>query len=198
MSKLDKKQSFLFDFEEAKRCSRCKKVLPLDCFCLDNTRNGLQRTCKTCNLLAQKAFYEKHKKRVSERRKLERQADPEKFSERKKKYHLENPEQRKRGWKKWYREHGRSWHLMKAFGISEDEYDAILSRQGGVCAICGSDDPKHSHGRFVVDHCHKTGSVRGLLCHSCNVGIGCLEDNPETLRKAIAYLLKHGASDATE
>lgn len=75
---------------------------------------------------------------------------------------------------------------MKAdFGISLADFETMLSNQGGVCAICG-ERPKRR--RLAVDHCHQTGRVRGLLCYSCNVGIGALRDSPDVIRSAIAYL----------
>ncbi|MDQ4024250.1 MAG: endonuclease VII domain-containing protein, partial [Actinomycetota bacterium] len=58
---------------------------------------------------------------------------------------------------------------------------------GGLCAVCGVAEPKH------VDHCHGTDEVRGLLCLNCNQGIGRFEDDVETLRRAIVYLLPHDA-----
>jgi hypothetical protein len=79
--------------------------------------------------------------------------------------------------------------LRSKYGITLVEYDAILSRQGGGCAICGS---KQSGGRWSeqlhVDHCHDTGKVRGLLCETCNRGLGLFHDSPEKLRAAAAYL----------
>lgn len=63
----------------------------------------------------------------------------------------------------------------------------MLVRQGGVCAICGG-PPDGRWKRFHVDHCHKTGRVRGLLCRKCNNGLGNFGDSVETMRKAIAYL----------
>lgn len=56
------------------------------------------------------------------------------------------------------------------------------------CAICGSTDPKDRRKKFHIDHCHKTGKVRGALCSNCNLGLGSLQDNPELLRKAALYL----------
>jgi hypothetical protein len=65
----------------------------------------------------------------------------------------------------------------------------MLKDQGGCCAICGTDTPGTS-GIFAVDHDHKTGKVRGLLCRSCNVGIGNLGDDPKRLKEAIRYLTR--------
>ncbi len=83
--------------------------------------------------------------------------------------------------------------LLKAHGISLDDYERLLAAQGGVCAICGREEPRHSTSgarryRLAVDHRHGTTEVRGLLCSMCNHAIGYLDDSPELLRRAIAYL----------
>lgn len=77
--------------------------------------------------------------------------------------------------------------LKKAFGLSIEQYDKMLASQDSRCALCGSDFPG-GRGRFVVDHCHETNRIRGLLCNLCNVGLGALRDSPQLLAKAIRYL----------
>jgi hypothetical protein len=70
-----------------------------------------------------------------------------------------------------------------------DSYSTnIINSHRGVCDICGIDNPGKSRKNFSIDHDHKTGIVRGLLCHSCNVGLGHFSDNIELLEKAIKYL----------
>src|ERR1700722_11033189 len=81
----------------------------------------------------------------------------------------------------------RKWSMSRLYGISWDEYHAIEARQGGCCAICGLAFERARNG-LHVDHDHETGVVRGLLCQRCNNGIGCMNDDPAILRKAIAYL----------
>jgi hypothetical protein len=81
--------------------------------------------------------------------------------------------------------------LKRSYGITEAEYLDILDQQNGLCAICGtseSDSPK----RFAVDHNHETGEVRGVLCSSCNLGLGNFGDKPENLASAVKYLLDRG------
>lgn len=73
-------------------------------------------------------------------------------------------------------------HLKKAYGITPEDYDAMLARQGGLCAIC------RNAAKLVVDHNHVTGKVRGLLCPECNQAIGLLKENRESLRNAVVYL----------
>jgi hypothetical protein len=76
---------------------------------------------------------------------------------------------------------------LRRFGMSVDEYLALLESQDGKCAICG-ELPKDGKRRFAVDHCHKTLVVRGLLCMSCNIGIGQFYDRTDLLLSAVAYL----------
>jgi hypothetical protein len=69
-------------------------------------------------------------------------------------------------------------YLRHRYGITLDQFRSMGSR----CMIC------HSEDRMMVDHDHKTGKVRGVLCHSCNIGIGWLRDSTERLMAAVAYL----------
>jgi hypothetical protein len=79
----------------------------------------------------------------------------------------------------------RSYTLFLRYGITEEDYDEMSSSQNGKCAICEK-DPK----RLVVDHCHSTGRVRGLLCDPCNAILGKWEDDSRIARRAAAYLEK--------
>lgn len=78
-------------------------------------------------------------------------------------------------------------HLLRTYGITPERYDEMLEKQGHVCAICKR--PERIEGRnLCVDHCHSTGEVRGLLCNACNIALGKLEDNLESIKAAIRYL----------
>jgi hypothetical protein len=66
----------------------------------------------------------------------------------------------------------RKSHYKTSYGITVADFDRMLAAQGGRCAVCGSDKPGGRWARFAVDHCHKTGKVRGLLCTHCNVLVG--------------------------
>jgi hypothetical protein len=94
--------------------------------------------------------------------------------------------------KKWYRDNPeksailqRRKHLKRLYGLSIEQYEAMLSSQGGVCSICGGLCKK----RLSVDHDHATGQIRGLLCSKCNFAIGLLE-SPEKLAAAQSYLTR--------
>lgn len=77
--------------------------------------------------------------------------------------------------------------LQREYGITLDQYNAILKRQGGRCAICG----QHSSvfkTRLSVDHCHKTGLIRGLLCMTCNRALARFKDDDRLLQSAAEYI----------
>lgn len=88
----------------------------------------------------------------------------------------------------------REYMLKTKYGISLDEYNTLLEKQNGVCAICKLPERANSkHGvlnNLAVDHNHKTEKVRGLLCYSCNVKLGYLE-NIDFMLEAKLYLAEH-------
>jgi len=71
----------------------------------------------------------------------------------------------------------------RRYGLSLQEFRALLAQQADACAIC-----RKSAQRLCVDHCHSTGKVRGFLCHKCNLGLGCYDDDPNLTAAATAYL----------
>lgn len=88
--------------------------------------------------------------------------------------------------------------LRGKFNMSLDEYNNMLEAQGGVCAICKHPETHKRNGKLkamAVDHSHKTGAIRGLLCCDCNTGIGKLKDSVNVLSNAIDYLRKHSIDD---
>ena len=89
------------------------------------------------------------------------------------------------------------WKLENVYGITREQYDAILEAQSGRCALCFADEPGGS-GKWHVDHCHDGGGVRGLLCLRCNVGLGNFRDDPDLLWSAIEYLHDPPARDIVE
>lgn len=76
--------------------------------------------------------------------------------------------------------------LLRKYGITVEKYDAMFESQGGACALCGV----VPEGNLHVDHNHKTGAVRALLCMPCNTGIGMFQEDATLLRRAASYLEK--------
>jgi hypothetical protein len=79
----------------------------------------------------------------------------------------------------------RARKIKKKYGITIQEYDAMLEKQGGGCALCGK---KKMRYRLAIDHCHSTGKVRGILCFRCNWALGILGDTPAGVSKALSYI----------
>lgn len=78
-------------------------------------------------------------------------------------------------------------YFLRLYGITIEEFHRLYEAQQGCCVICGI-HAEESARTLSVDHSHVTGEVRGLLCQKCNGGIGLLQDSPEILRRALAYL----------
>jgi hypothetical protein len=98
-------------------------------------------------------------------------------------YRRAHPEcEHRRYWKNPQSERER--HLIRKYGVTQADYDRMLTEQGGGCAICR----KTQDRAFDVDHDHSTGRVRGLLCTNCNRMVGHAADSPERLEAAAAYL----------
>lgn len=132
-----------------------------------------ERTAKKCPEAMRayrKAYYEKNREKILAQQR-----------ERSRKNYQENKEA--------YARRGRRARL-KMYGLTEAQYDEMYEAQDGSCAICRATQGrrKEKDHPLLVDHCHATGKVRGLLCQPCNSALGMFEDNTERMRKAIAYL----------
>jgi Recombination endonuclease VII len=110
---------------------------------------------------------------------------------------IANPERYKEYGRKAYSLHGRHWTTKKIcarYGISIDEYDALVEKYNHLCGICSQPEKRKFKGevtRLSIDHCHKTGKVRGLLCYECNIMLGKAKDSITVLQAAIKYLEQH-------
>jgi len=81
--------------------------------------------------------------------------------------------------------------LWKSYSISVEEYNNLLTKQNGVCAVCGQKDLSSRNVHLSVDHDHNTHKIRGLLCNNCNRAIGLLKDDIKILESAIEYLINN-------
>ena len=91
-------------------------------------------------------------------------------------------------------------HACKKYGITVERYAEMFKEQHEVCAICSLPETRKINGilcRLSIDHDHKTGKARALLCAACNTGIGRFNDDPSLIQKGLDYLLSHGGSDGT-
>ncbi|MER7046317.1 endonuclease VII domain-containing protein [Streptomyces jumonjinensis] len=177
---------------ESKRCTGCEQILPLASFAADgNRRDGLQVRCRQCVAEYSAVYYRRRREAIG---KTVREK-------------VDVPPGRKlcracgeiKPHSDWHRNarasdglstrckacravRGRADHLKRQYGITVAERDGMVADQMGICCICLAAPAAH------VDHCHKTGKVRGVLCFNCNSAIGKLGDNPDTVRRAAAYL----------
>ena len=105
-------------------------------------------------------------------------------------YKKKNPETKKEISRREYQKNKRKYidsHYLRRYGISHDNYDEMVKNQNGLCAICQAQHRK----KLVIDHCHKSGKVRELLCGNCNRLIGESKEDVAILSNAIEYLKKH-------
>lgn len=175
---------------------------------------GLSSVCsKDCNLLMpygdsekkkahNKAYRENNKKRISEGKRAWQEANKERLKEQKRVWYAErmkDPEFRQKNRERadaWAKENperhaklAREGRLRREYGISSDDYARLLQEQRRCCAICGSDKSGRSGCvPLFVDHDHRTGKIRGLLCNDCNLGLSKFKEEPAFLRGAAAYL----------
>jgi hypothetical protein len=101
-------------------------------------------------------------------------------------------------YKEWYhknkdriRDQRRNSALKFKYSIDQLKYDELYEKQGGKCAICNTKEEEAPRQKLVVDHCHITKNVRGLLCSNCNSGLGMFKDDLLLLHKAKKYLTEN-------
>ena len=156
-----------------KVCARCK--LPKEKFHTDASKpDGLTTVCADCRNASARRNHEANREA--------RNAWQRAYA----KTHREGYTKRAKDWRHKHLERMRDRYLRNTYGLSEEEYQALLRKQDNKCAICRCELPPGV--RFDVDHAHDTNAVRGLLCRTCNVGIGALKDDPQLLRSAVGYL----------
>ena len=135
-----------------------------------------------------KRWREGNKNHISEYQKKWREKNVVDISEYQREYHIEYRAREDVQFKNWER------NLHRNYNITPSIFNAMWDEQGGKCEICKQ--PMEPRGRkksaATVDHNHETGKVRGLLCRGCNHGIGNLKEDPEVLKSAVEYLVKHG------
>jgi hypothetical protein len=154
-----------------KKCSDCNITKNLNEFGNSSRHKGGKHVwCKECANRRCRESYQKHIEKRRERNRVTRKRTPEYFKRK------------------------RNTRMFLLYGMTEQDYDEMLISQGGVCKICKGTPTKvgnkhtSSKIRFSIDHNHKTGEVRGLICGVCNVMLGHAKDSIEVLISAIEYL----------
>ncbi|MEA3057042.1 MAG: hypothetical protein QOD30_2474 [Actinomycetota bacterium] len=150
------------------------------------TRDGHRGECKVCNSAAKKAWYEANRDAVTAKVKRWQQENAD--------WH--NAQQRVRRQDPVRKRKERDGHLRRKYGITVDQYEEMLARQGAVCGICLREpNPNIS---LHVDHDHGPGRIRGLTCFRCNQAMGAFGEDPALLRAAAAYLDEHDPEVASQ
>jgi len=166
-----------------KKCTRCGKTKNITEFGIRTNRSGSpQPNCKKCDAERTREWRKNNPDRVKETKAKYAGKNPGVAAIRSANWRKENPQKYREGWFKS--------NIKANYGITLEYYNHILSSQGGKCAICGSPS-NGNRWRLYIDHCHKTGKVRGLLCYNCNFGIGNLKDDEEIIESALNYIRLH-------
>lgn len=160
-----------------KFCRKCGQTKPLTEFTKHNgAKSGpdkIRSTCKACC----HAYDVANRERIRERKReyLKRPGKKEHAAHLRKLRHEANPHRRTDKWR------------QRIYSLSVKDFRVMLGKQEGCCAICAS-VLKNTRTGTHVDHDHKTGEVRGLLCPPCNRGLGAFRDSTQRLESASAYL----------
>jgi hypothetical protein len=157
-----------------KRCKKCGEVKPLGAFYrAAGMKDGHRSECKSCHQAKQRRWYQANRAHAIAEVKRWQQENKE---------HLHAY---RRDYRQRRRNEERDAYLRRTFGITQADYEDLLLRQGGGCAICGRTPGKIS---LHVDHDHETGEIRGLLCVGCNNALGQFRDDLELLVRAGEYV----------
>lgn len=167
-----------------KLCRKCQIKKPIkEFFKHINGKFGVSGRCKQCIKLYQEQNKEHRKIYSKQYGKYYWLKNKKKIQERTQKWLKDNPDKHF------------GYQLKYHYGITLQTYLKLSQKQNNVCAICNKKEVKTRNGKklfqLAVDHCHKTGKIRGLLCHACNNGLGRFQDNIQFLRSAIKYLQTH-------
>jgi hypothetical protein len=158
-----------------RRCKHCGEIKPSGDFYAEKSgRKGKRPECKACTAARRKEWYRHNRQREIARVRIWQRANPERL----KASRDRNRERRNRKM--------REIHLRNKFGLTPDQYGVILADQGGACALCKK--PPTLGISLHVDHDHRTGEIRGLLCMRCNNALGLFRENSDLLRRAARYV----------
>lgn len=146
----------------------------------------------------QREYHKVNRKKLSEKTEEWRNNNKDKVKEKSRKWYQEHKEDEARRKKEWYQNNpdlARERHLKHCYNMTLEQYNKMFEAQKGLCAICQKQEttlgPSGKIKSLVVDHDHKTGKTRELLCTSCNKGLGMFNDNKDMLELALRYITKH-------
>jgi hypothetical protein len=143
-------------------------------------RDGLRSECKRCGAIAKRARYLANREAGIERSRTWQRENRERHLVWQRRYRAANRERIQR--------QNRDRHLSKKYGIDSEGFELLVRAQMNLCAIC----LRYFGKRLHVDHDHRSGQIRGLLCGKCNKAIGLLDDHPQLAESAAKYLRRTG------
>lgn len=195
--------------ETKKMCNKCGA----EC------ENKNDRMCRKCRAEYRKNWAAKNKEKIAANTARYQKDNAEFLREYKKNWRLKNPDKAKESIRQWKlrnpdkvladgrkqdakrlkkqerKDYMKDRRLKEQFSLSLDAYRALVVAQNGLCAICGKAENHLDRAgkirELCVDHCHKGGHVRQLLCNRCNTILGRALDNADVLEKCAQYLRKH-------
>jgi len=174
-----------------KKCSCCKEIKNLsDFYGKSTTKDKLCSYCKVCDLARSKAYREKNKEKLKEYSKKYYQKNKAILKEKQKLYAEKTKGKTIDYKKKWREENSEKeyfYNLKGKYGITEEQLEHIKNSFNYSCMICGIEE-KDLERKLCIDHNHTNNQVRGVLCSSCNLGIGNFKDDINLIEKAIQYL----------
>lgn len=139
-------------------------------------------------------YYQVNRKKILAQKREYIKANPEKLNLKNRKYYNTNTEFRERQQLRM-KNYKWNWRIKHMYGITPEQYEEMLIKQDNKCLICKSSE--WGSVKPNIDHDHITGKVRGILCRSCNHGLGQFKDSVESLRNAIIYLQQNDGAETT-
>lgn len=177
--------------ENMKICTKCYKNKTIDQFYnKSTTKDGLDSHRKSCKKEYALKYQHQNRVEIAQKKKVYYQQNVTILNEKKKIYNAKNAHKHSIRKKEYYKNNKHVFlsNRLKKYNLTLETYNSLVDQQMGKCRIC-SLPPTAGRGKaFHVDHCHRTGKVRGLLCNYCNVALGHFKDNTEILKAAIRYL----------
>ena len=163
-------------------CNSCKTWKPFNCYAKSKGGvMGLSAVCRKCENEKARERYVRND--ILSRRKEQKSVyDKERRERLRAEGKLKKPDP----------ETQREQRMKREYGITIKDYENMIEAQNNQCAICFAPGEAERNGKLVIDHCHTSGKVRGLLCNKCNLLLGHANDTIERLERAILYLSKRG------
>lgn len=162
-----------------KKCSKCNEDKPLTLFYKDkNGKGGHRAVCADCDIRKAKIWNVSNKEAHVEHERRHRTDNKDSVKSNKQKYITNNPKSIKNS------------ALKFSYGITIEQYQVMLKSQQESCAICNINQSELTKA-LCVDHCHKTGKIRALLCRQCNSALGFIKENIEAAQKLVEYIKIH-------